>query len=92
MSQNESILENGAQCLEIWEADYHLKPGKFFFFFFELTKSSSKGKGYFGQEGVPPSPRHQIFPGCLHGRNVVERVQGLGAELARVLSEVFRHE
>lgn len=84
----EFLLENGAQCMEIWEADFHLKPGKILY----LAKPPSNRKGYFEQECIPPSPRHQIFPGHLSSSDVVEGVQGLDAELAWVLSEVFRHE
>lgn len=50
LSQNESILENGAQCLEIWEADYHLKPGKFFFFFLSWQSHPAKERATLGRK------------------------------------------
>lgn len=46
----ESILENGAQCMEIWEEDFHLKPGKIF-----LSWQSHPAKERLFWAGTSPS-------------------------------------
>lgn len=65
----EPISENGAQWMHgVWETGFHLEPGTSFY----LAKPSRKGKGYFGQERVPPSQEHQICPRCRDGSEAVE--------------------
>lgn len=68
----------------IWGKSVPLKTRNEFY----LTKISSKGKSYFGQEWIPPSPGYQIFPKYLLGGDVVIRVQRSNVEMAWMPSEV----
>ena len=68
----------------IWGKRFPLKTRNKFY----LAKTSSKGKSYFGQQWIPPSPWYQIFPKYLLGGDVVIGVQRSNVEMAWMPSEV----
>lgn len=86
--RRESVLENGAQFMEVWETDFHLKPGKVF-----LSGKAIQQKGLLWAGTSPSTISISKVSWELRDGDVIEGVLGLNAGVGMVLSEVsVRHE